>query len=375
MSTIYSGRQPYIDYCNNEFVQPINWSAGGILIALIIIAVIIVLFVLVFWITANDAVTDPPIVPIPQNETNSIISTVGASKNGKFNEDNGIDYSDQRSCLAVGPTTTWDTTLNINTGRCDCDVPFYGPQCFLESYNQKYVALGQITPEQASYDVLATTEKDRLSFSFYRSNSISTNYVEEICTDACTERNDCIGVEWESQGPPDFGIDILNPLNSTKGKCVLITDKVVFTPNVPLTYDLTKQANIYMKEGTAPEVKDRVFVINGTVPLRYWLADSYADNFTNMIAFRNAVQSKLTYYPETLINSTGGTFLGTNYGSKWRGLASTMSISGNLNDIYNTGDTDTIKIIPPGTTDLTTIIPTNWQPYMVFWNPDDNPVI
>lgn len=358
----------YYDQKRRQIVEPVRPSALTLIVAIIIIIIIIGLFLLIFWIsTTGDIGNVTPIIFGP-NELNSVTSTPGASNNGYYANKNGNHYQDTRACTA-GPTREWNTVLNITSGTCLCQIPFYGEECFLETYDNMYTALGQITDEQADYEIDLNTETHRLSFPYNTDN-------DSLCTAMCDADDDCIGVKWQSQGPPDFGINTTDPALSTKGKCTLLRNKVVFTPGVPLKYDLDLQANIYMKREIDPEVKDRVFIYKGPKPTRFWLADSFADGATQMNALYHATQQKIEYYPETLINSTGGMFQMVDYGQEWVGLVSENKMSGNLNDIYAIGDTSTTKIIPAGTTDLTTIIPINWSAiYMVFWDPSTDPVI
>jgi len=375
-----SCRQPYVDFSTNEIVEPFKPSTEILIIALIAAIIVIGLFILIFFILRRGDIKDPPVIPIPDPVINPITSAPGSSTNGRAFENNGDFYTDQRACTN-GPTRIWNTDQNINTGSCGCEVPFYGPKCFLESYDSRYIALGQIDPDDVLTNVLQQVPADRLSFSYYRPNDIITTYTEDICTSRCDANDDCIGVQWQSQGSPNFGINVDDPTRSTKGTCTLLKDCFAFKPGVQLSYNLDQQADYYLKNPNEPQVKDRVFVFNGQRPLRYWLTDSFANGITTMLALYQSIVYELTFRPTTLINSTGSGS-GTEgcstctVGNTWQGLASDKPITGNLNDIYNMGNSANFVIIPPGTTNLNQILPCNWLPiYIVFWDPANDPII
>lgn len=361
----------YYDLKRDQVVEPVRLDGYAIIISAIVIIVIIGLFLLIFWLSTTGDASEVDQTNFGPDQLNSVTSNPGASSNGVFNNNNGNFYENQRACIA-GPTRRWDTTINITTGECACQVPFYSEKCFLETYDNTYIALGQITAEQADLDIAQETEANRLSFPYFP----SSEFTEMLCTQMCDDDDDCIGVRWIPQGPPDFGINTMDPQMSTKGRCDILQEAVVFKPGVPLSYDLNEQANIYMKRGRDPEVKDRVFIYRGVKPSRFWLADTFSDGTTSMNALYEAILYQIDFYPESLINSTGGMFQGTDYGQQWIGLASERPISGNLNDIYAMGDTATVKQIPAGTTNLREIIPVSWTAYyFVFWDPSTDPVL
>lgn len=317
-------------------------------IALILIFLIFIAIAVYFYVRLNAQVTGQnKFASVITPGGNNITSTFGQSSNGNVVNANGSDYQDQRSCIA-GPTRVYNTS----TTSCSCHIPFYNPDCFLESYSNKYTALGQILPDQVILNVLSTNQTDRLSFPFEAGDT--------TCTGLCDITANCIGVRWTSQGPPTFGLT--DP--ETTGTCELLASPIIFEPDTNLMYDLNQQANIFIKNGNEPQVKDRVFVYSGIKPLRYWLTNNFSNNSTNLTAMRENILYNITYYPTMLINSTGG---GT-FGTPWVGLASNAPITGDLTAIYNNPPSNVVTI-PASTTSLSSIIPPAWTGsiYMIFF--------
>ena len=129
------------------------------------------------------------------------------------------------SCLA-GPTREWTTGQSITFNTCDCLDPFFGPECFRESYVDTYTSIG--TPSQDN--IIATFSDpqtvDRLSFPFTgnpgRLPDDEESLVPEIiCTQLCDQDRTCLGVWWTQAEPPLFGIQ---QSESEKPKCQLISD-------------------------------------------------------------------------------------------------------------------------------------------------------
>ena len=346
----------------------------GIIIAIIIILLIVAL---VFSIFVRENTDFPDINALIIDD--EINDTTGSSSNGTVKLDNGTAYRDMPSCLA-GPTREWTTGQSITFNTCDCLDPFFGPECFRESYVDTYTSIG--TPSQDN--IIATFSDpqtvDRLSFPFTgnpgRLPDDEESLVPEIiCTQLCDQDRTCLGVWWTQAEPPLFGIQ---QSESEKPKCQLISDQVVVKPGTNIPYSSTVDSVLYLKKNVEPEFKDRVFVHRGQNPLRYWTADSYrspfGDNRSQTMFDRQLI--KFNWTPEVVINTTGCEMNRDSncpWGQTWYGFFSDRIINLTDNSLLKelidksvSGDMGAINIrgqeyvvVRPGQTQL--IFPASWR--------------
>jgi hypothetical protein len=289
-----------------------------------IILIILLAFMVIFFVWPNPT-TDVKVVVIdrPQPEN----STAGASSDGQVFISNASNFTDQTGCFASS-TRTW-------SNGCACIPPFYGPQCDLESYDQDYVAIGTPDINTIIADIGDPTSVDRLSFPinipmaddhpFFPVNTPDmTNQV--LCTDLCDAKSDCQGVIWTPAPGNNAGIGA-PPAN--KPTCQLITGSVTVSPGSNIPYSSTVQSTLYMKSGSEPSFKDRVFVYTGTRAVRYWLDTSYSDAFGDnrgQTMFERQL-IKFNWTPTRVINTTGcqDSTSSCQFGNSWYGIFSNLS--------------------------------------------------
>ena len=355
---------------------------AGIIIILLIVA-------LMFAIIARENLDFPDVEFIVIDD--EINDTTGSSADGTVKFNNGAAYLDSVSCLA-GPTREWTTGQSITFNTCDCLDPFFGTECFRESYIDTYTSIG--TPAQSN--IIATFGQtqtvDRLSFPFTENPGILPDEDESpvpeiICTKLCDQDQSCLGVWWTQAEPPLFGIDSPNQ----KPRCQLISDQVVVKPGTNIPYSSTVDSVLYLKKDVKPEFKDRVFVHQGQNPLRYWTVDRYSspfgDNQSQTMFNRQLV--KFNWSPQAVINSTGCDLSMNSscpWGRTWYGFFSNRiinvtndSLLKELIDKFNTNGQSTITIngqeyvvVGPKQTQL--IFPPTWgELWGVFVDPSTIP--
>nr|QBK91249.1 MAG: hypothetical protein LCPAC202_02230 [Pithovirus LCPAC202] len=357
---------------------------AGILIVLLIVALMFAIFV-------KEDLDFPDIdFVVADNEIND---TTGSSANGIVKLNNGALYLDSASCSA-GPTREWTIGQSITFNTCDCLDPFFGTECFRESYVDTYTSIG--TPAQSNIVASfgSTQIVDRLSFPFTKnpgrlSDEDEPPTTEIICTKLCDQDQSCLGVWWTQAEPPLFGMDQPNP--NQKPTCQLIRDQVVVKPGTNIPYSSNMDSVLYLKKDVEPEFKDRVFVYQGQKPLRYWTVDAYSspfgDNQSQTMFNRQLV--KFNWSPQIVINSTGCDMsMDSNcpWGRTWYGFFSNQMINltdnsllKELIDMFNSTSKSNITVrgreyvvVGPKQTQL--IFPSAWSElWGVFVNPTTIP--
>lgn len=356
---------------------------AGIIIILLIVALMFAIFV-----EENLDFPDIEFVVIDDE----INDTTGSSENGTVKLNNGAAYLDSASCSA-GPTREWTTGQSITFNTCDCLKPFFGPECFRESYIDTYTSIG--TPAQSN--IVATFGQtqivDRLSFPFTGNpgrlpDEDESPISEIICTKLCDQDQSCLGVWWTQAEPPLFGIDL--PVNQ-KARCQLISDQIVVKPGTNIPYSSTVDSVLYLKKDVEPEFKDRVFVYQGQKPLRYWTVDRYSSPFgdNQSQTMFNKQLVRFDWSPQIVINATGCD-LSMNqscpWGRTWYGLFSNRIINVTNNsllkeliDKFNSNNQSAVTIngqeyVVVGPEQTRLIFPPNWgELWGVFVDPSTIP--
>lgn len=264
----------------------------------ILIAWIIIIGLIVWLIIIGIQSSDRP-VQIVYNQQSQLInpntSIIGASSNGVVNLNNGLSYTSQTACNA-GPTRIWGP-VNSNTSGCRCTAPFYEDNCFLESYNENYVAVGEPNLDNVTLPVTTEYLVDRLSFPWISGQIPAPT--QTICTDLCQIDDDCTGVLWTPPTPPDMGT------SSTSGVCTLLQGNIVVNDNQNISYRPLEQSTLFLKRNYhsgAPWFSNQVFMYNGHLPLRYWLNATYTSVTARMIRLTEGRLTTLTFRPRNIIN-------------------------------------------------------------------------
>lgn len=291
-----------------------------IIFTIIILIAVVFVLIFLFW-TPTKQINITKVVYTPKP-----VPTKGASKTGLYQENNGLVFADKLSC-ELNYNRYWD---NI----CNCAVPFFSPDCSLETYKDTYTAIGNDTSlvtADYSQDVIV----DRLSFSYSAPNVPVVSQTK--CTDICDNAEECYGVIWTPANNANMGI---NSLPSEKPVCNLILSPLMVIPNNNLPYDGNVQSTIYLKNDVYdngyrndPQFKDRVFLIKGTPPIRYWLNDSNV-NGSIVKTLYNRELVNISWLPTTIVNNTGCTNIQycKGYGPiKWFGIFSNRSYDINNN--------------------------------------------
>lgn len=358
-STVYQPvQQKYLFETPGVVDRNSHWIDFWTVIIGIIIVVLIVWFILIlFW---PNPITNVDVVII--EKTDPVNNTVGSSDDGVVFVSNGDNLTDQTSCL-LKSTRKWGA-------NCSCFTPFYGPRCELESYSNKYNALGNPDLNDIIVDLSDQTPTDRLSFSLETTGSSQTSTLfgqqlftnsisndseretvpssqniiqepstHELCTDMCDNDMECRGVIWTPAPGNNFGIEASL---ENKPKCQMIESSVIVKPENNIPYSSTIQSTLYLKNTFDPHFKDRVFVYKGDKGIRYWLETTYSDQFgiNQGRTMFNQQLIRFNWTPTNLINNTGCRSTNGNitdnssscqFGSPWYGIFSDNSF-----DITNT---------------------------------------
>lgn len=309
-------------------VEPITgrWNFVWIALIGILFIALIAFFIVIFFRDTSPDLSEPivpeqpllPIVPIPVPPDKDPVTTMlGETDNGCFEFENATFFTDQAACRnnACAKLTHQSTQTGA---RCECLKPFYGEKCDLESFSDKYLAIGQFDPKtnKSEVEIFKEILVDRLSFPKDLSEIQNSPQPEEtvdgtaskqsICTNMCDCDHKCIGVIFDPN--PDF-----DPNDDCDHEfiCKLLKGKVKMTENIP--YDTLVQPNLFLKDFAEdiprlPFIKDRVFLIKGEEPLRFWLNDNYKDDNgnTRSLAVFEQRQQKLDFVPEKLSDDGTG---------------------------------------------------------------------
>ena len=242
-------------------------------------------------------------------------------------------------------------TLNSATPFCDCVSPFFGRDCYRESYSDSYIAIGSPSSGDVTLEVISTADVDRFSFPF-------DNGTGTTCTGLCDMDQSCIGVIYNQAQEPDFGMD-----GGAKPMCSLLSGYVTVNPSRNIPYTTQEDSSLYVKSTNSLKFTDRVFLYSGELPLRYWVSDRYNDSKGNRVFVSYVgVQYHLDFVPINVVSSN------------LTGVFSNKEIPmDNIVDIVNGGTNSDYLVVPPGQTVLN--IPSSWTRPRTVWVEHDTPVI
>lgn len=349
---------------------------AGLIIFFIILIIVAIFFYL--WYRRNN----PPSSSIPPRRNppttvigvNPVVARIGASsfelnkqdttslKNTSPNNSSFVNGSVRyNNGLALGKhgaancnksnTRFWGYNSLTQTNQCQCVSPFYGPECNLESFDQSYIAVGAIDPNQFEASLTPVQPVDRLSFPLgtQLNNTQPIDLTSPIdaptlCTNICTTDPDCYGVYYHPASPPDYGVGTISTdsstnnlgnesinggINQTENKpgCQLLYSLPIISTNQgPLIYDSQVQSTLFLRDGLYPIFPDRAFLYSGyttpsstntggkanygaypTRPIRPWLQPDKADNLYQKTTVILNMTSTLDYRPTYLINTSGRT--------------------------------------------------------------------
>ena len=269
---------------------------SGPIIAIMILFLSII--ILLLWATLSGRSTARPAPTVTANtqpKQLTVDDPVGASTDGNFTlADDGQAYTDAAACKSA-VTTIWDQqTAQVH---CICANPFFGFNCFRESYDITYFAVGNPSDSDVTVTVIDTVSADRLSFPFVNSD-LSGNPV--ICTQLCDSDVTCTGILWDPPDPPTMGTQ-----QNGEGICTLLSGDVIVNPDRNIPYDINVDSTLYLKGGDENLIfTDRVFLYSGTLPSRYYLRDGVSTDAGGQITpIFEEIVTKLTFIPTTQLNT------------------------------------------------------------------------
>ena len=331
-----------------------NAAAFVLLLSIAIITVIILFFI---FMTNSDLRPTPVVITEAISPEPALDSTLGSSETGM--EDNpafdGIDLTN--SVVCTSQVSEWIFTT-ANGNRCECLEPFFGPKCTRELYDDTYFGVGTTEIASLDFETLMTIEADRLSFPYINvSEIIVPSDPEIICTTECDIREDCVGVFW----PPVVEGQTL----FDKRTCTLMENVVNLRPEGTIVYNNNFDNTLFLKQGGRLRVQNRVFAFIGTLPLRYYLRDTYTadEGSDQMIAMYQQTQYKFSFKPQLVVNDTGCSATSMcPFGEAWFGVFSQTALpitdDAAMRQIILNGTTEEFVVIPPGTTTLN--LPEEW---------------
>lgn len=304
-----------------KMADPQTWVKIAIVV-IVIIVIIGAILVPVLMSTANSPPPPPTITakapspPLFTSNSNPGISTTGTfggSSNGSF-------YRDSLSCTSASGSDRryWSTS----TSSCQCKVPYWGDKCQYESYSSNYFAVGSPQPGDVTGSISRTVEAPNLSFNTQLSpiGSVTSTTVfvptttpmdtkthevkavspvpsastQDTCTSLCDRESTCVGVYWDS----------------SRHKCSLLSSIPSIQENKSIPFHPYTDSTLFLKgQGSRPYTPNSVFLINGNVPLRYWLYDrlhlspAQEGGPTNLLQVQKGKQYVLGFKPATVINS------------------------------------------------------------------------
>lgn len=288
----------YYDYPPVDQYQSYETPGWGSKFSIIIGWIIILaLIIWLVFIIINSNTTPNPQTNVPQQPQAIQVdnSIIGASTNGVVSINNGLAYNSSSICNA-GPTRNWGPVTTTQSG-CKCVSPFYGEQCFTESYNSRYTAVGN--PNMSDVTLPPTTEVivDRLSFHWQTSQVPAPT--QTTCTDMCDTDDNCSGVLWKAPAEPDMGT------STASGGCTLLHGNLVVNDNANIAYRPLDQSTLFLRQDYhrgAPWFANQVFMYSGILPLRYWLNSTYRSPNGVMIRMAESQLITLTFRPSSVIN-------------------------------------------------------------------------
>ena len=329
-----------------------NGAIIGIMILFLSIIAVVLFIVLGQTNTSKPAPVLQPTPPVPL----TIDDFVGASTNGNFAlADNGQGFQDATSCKAAF-TTHWNQTSGATT--CECLNPFFGLNCFRESYDVTYFAVGNPTTTDVVVAEIDTFPADRLSFEFINDDLPGTPI---ICSETCDENINCSGFVWTPPLPPTLGTQQRASEDPNgAGVCTLLTGDVVVNPDIIIPYDVRVDSTLYLKDVSSLIFTDRVFIYTNVLPNRFYLRtglDTLASG-QMMPVIENQVL-KLAFIPTKQYNTAGLTGI----------YADRLITSSDITQIQ-AGVTPTdgmFFIVPPDVVDLPVFgVPELWVVYVLL---------
>lgn len=260
----------------------------------ILIGVLMVIIGIMYWYAVNrqiQAVTLNITVPekiVGRIPTPNLHTEHGASTNGVYVS--GYDgYALPNAGLCKGQNAGW---VPLNSA-CGCKAPFWGGQCERVAYDSKYISAGSVNTDDVSY-VPANIQPRAVDYLSFPTVDHPQNWTS--CTNLCNNDNSCHGVIWDD------------------------TDRICTpfrTLNVPkvgdMSFDPNVDGNLYVKKSSIPSdpvrIENRVFVFQGTIPLRPWYNVQSVDvdkvQGNNFLAMKADVLYEPGFTPGHVINTTG----------------------------------------------------------------------
>lgn len=327
------------DYRENE-------QLSGLFIIVIGI-IFLILLAIGIWLVIKTPPIEKQIPSTKKSELYNalLVPTQGSSSNGVVSIRNGNSYGDALSCKS-GPTRFWNKGSGTPKHICNCYPPFWGENCMRESYSDKYLAVGTPNINDILLPNMNEQTVSRLSFPFKGNNS--ENEEQLICTELCDQDEQCTGVLWNGPNNQEMGI------NNPSGSCGLLYGDVIVQNGKNIPYLINDDATLYLKNSNKLIFEDRVFVWNGTLPLRYWLYNQiWEKNIRLLTMYANTIY-KLTFIPTNFIND--GMLIGVYSNSN-------LNIS-QIETIINNGSNNNYYIQLPG---QPLKIPSSWKIINGIW--------
>lgn len=219
-----------------------------VILAIIIFVTLIVTLVVMLWPTSNPH--GPPSDPTPGPIVHDIDSKDhdhGASSDGIANFQNAQFLTS----VTCGST---DHSVQDHGCECRCVVPFYGPTCNLESWDERFYNLGTFRTGAVTYTGLPTSGLTVKTW------DLGGQLDENSCSEIARRTVDAVGFRF------------------SRGMCEILDGDVRIVG--PVTYNPLALGPIYLKHEYKPLVSGKVFVtVQGGDALRYYVTRPDSSSF------------------------------------------------------------------------------------------------
>lgn len=198
-------------------------------------------------------------------------TTMGATAgNSYYTSVDGTAYLDSTSCNNQ-PHSSW----SVETNTCLCDDKWWGEKCDRDTYDERFISVGEYDPAIVTLNTINTTNTQTLG----------------ECTDLCINSPSCSGVVY-----------INNVCNEYETATVASNKTIPFLLGV--------NPNMYVKNEDITSLihPDRTFLFAGVLPLRHWERTLYTSVESSQITVFNGVVYLLPFFPLGYIGDMIGVY-------------------------------------------------------------------
>lgn len=243
-----------------------------VILAIVIVVTLIVTLVAMFWPRSSSGMTPNPTPDIVIHDIDSKDHDHGASSDGTAHFQN----AQHLTSITCGLN---DHSVRDDDCGCRCVVPFYGPSCSLEAWDERFYNLGTFRTGAVTYSGLPTSGLTVKTW------DLGGELNENSCSEIARRNLDAIGFRF------------------SHGMCEILDENVRIVG--PVTYNPLALGPIYLKHGYKPLVSGKVFVTTqGDDALRYYVTRPDSSTFKTI---RLGIVTAVTIPPYTIHNFDGAT--------------------------------------------------------------------